>query len=134
METDAGNAAPERDDAQLVARCQRGDSAAFDELVVRYRTRIYSMIYNMVRNEEDAWDLAQDGFLKAWKSIGRFKGESAFYTWLYRIVMNVTIDWLRKKRVHADTEFDDAVGLSDIEPGSATTPKAEQLPHQRLQN
>ena len=57
------------------------------------------MIYNMVHNEQDAWDLAQDSFLKAWKSIGRFRGQSSFYTWIYRIVMNVTIDWLRKKQV-----------------------------------
>ena len=56
------------------------------------------MIYNMVHNEQDAWDLAQDSFVKAWKSIDRFRGKSSFYTWLYRIVMNVTIDWLRKNR------------------------------------
>ena len=94
---DAGEqAGPE--DGVLVARCQQGDTAAFDELITRYRTRIYAMIYNMVRNEEDAWDLAQESFVKAWKSIPRFKGQSAFYTWLYRIGMNVTIDWLRKKK------------------------------------
>ena len=66
---------------------------------VRYRTRVFGMIYNMVHSEQDAWDLAQDSFLKAWKSIGRFRGKSSFYTWVYRIVMNVTIDWLRKKQV-----------------------------------
>jgi RNA polymerase sigma-70 factor (ECF subfamily) len=95
------------DDLQLVARCQSGDTAAFDELVTRYRTRAFSMIYNMVRNEQDAWDLAQDGFLKAWKSIDRFRGQSSFYTWLYRILMNVSIDWLRKKHVEGGAEFDD---------------------------
>ena len=57
------------------------------------------MIYNMVHNEQDAWDLAQDSFVKAWKSIKRFRGQSSFYTWIYRIVMNVTIDWLRKKQI-----------------------------------
>ena len=65
---------------------------------LRYRTRVFGMIYNMVHNEQDAWDLAQDSFLKAWKSIGRFRGQSSFYTWIYRIVTNVTIDWLRKTR------------------------------------
>ena len=82
------------DEFQLVARCQAGDTTAFNELVTRYRQRAFAMIYNMVRNDQDAWDLAQDGFLKAWKSIGRFRGQSSFYTWLYRILMNVTIDWL----------------------------------------
>lgn len=132
MQQDAEESPGGGDEGELVARCQRGDSSAFDELVTRYRTKIFAMIYNMVRNEEDAWDLAQDGFFKAWKSIGRFKGQSSFYTWLYRIVMNVTIDWLRKKRVHTDREFDDEVGLREIEPGSVTTPGADPLPHQKL--
>jgi RNA polymerase sigma-70 factor (ECF subfamily) len=92
------------------------------------------MIYNMVHNEQDAWDLAQDGFLKAWKSIGRFRGQSSFYTWLYRIVMNVTIDWLRKKQISSGTEFDDRIGLHDIEPGAATLPKSEPLPAQKLEH
>jgi RNA polymerase sigma-70 factor (ECF subfamily) len=90
---------PPADELHLVARAQTGDTAAFNELVTRYRQRAFSMIYNMVRNEQDAWDLAQDGFLKAWKNIGRFRGQSSFYTWLYRILMNVGIDWLRKKQI-----------------------------------
>src|SRR6266481_6976814 len=72
---------------ELVRQCQAGRSEAFDELVARYRTRIFAMIYNMVHNEQDAWDLAQDSFVKAWRSIGRFRGRSSFYTWIYRIVM-----------------------------------------------
>ena len=84
------------------------------------------MIYNMVHNEQDAWDLAQDSFVKAWKSIDRFRGKSSFYTWLYRIVMNVTIDWLRKKQVKGGgTEFDDNVQLREIDPASRTVPRAE---------
>jgi RNA polymerase sigma-70 factor, ECF subfamily len=120
------------DDAELVARCQRGDTQAFDELVTKYRTRVYAMVYNMVRNEQDAWDLSQDGFLKAWKSIGQFRGQSAFYTWLYRIVMNLTIDWVRKKHLIADAEFDDTIGQS-IEAGSTTTPKSAPLPHKNME-
>ena len=92
------------------------------------------MIYNMVRNEQDAWDLAQDSFVKAWKSIGRFRGQSSFYTWIYRIVMNVTIDWLRKKQVKGTgTEFDDSVQLKEIDPASRTSPKAEALPHEHME-
>ena len=90
------------------------------------------MIYNMVRNEQDAWDLAQDGFLKAWKNIGKFRGQSSFYTWLYRILMNVTIDALRRKQIEGGTEFDDAVGLNHIAPGAATAPKAELEPAERM--
>ncbi len=121
------------EDAELVARCQRGDTQAFNELVTKYRNKIYAMIYNMVRNEQDAWDLAQDGFLKAWKSIQRFRGDSAFYTWLYRIVMNVTIDWVRKKRAEGEAEFDETLGLKGVEPGAVTAPKGELLPHKKLE-
>jgi RNA polymerase sigma-70 factor (ECF subfamily) len=120
------------DDLELVARCQAGDTGAFNELVTRYRNRAYAMIYNMVRNEQDAWDLAQDGFLKAWRSIAKFRGQSSFYTWLYRILMNVTIDALRRKQIEGGTEFDDAVGLSNIAPGAATAPKGEMEPAQRM--
>src|SRR6187549_1944022 len=117
--TEAADVPAGPDDLDLVARSQAGDTTAFNELVTRYRTRAYAMIYNMVRNEQDAWDLAQDGFLKAWKSIGRFRGQSSFYTWIYRIVMNVTIDWLRKKKVKGGgAEFDDAVQLKEIDPAA----------------
>ena len=129
--SEAGNAPP-ADELQLVAKAQTGDTAAFDELVTRYRSRAFSMIYNMVRNEQDAWDVTQDGFVKAWKNIGRFRGQSAFYTWLYRILMNVAIDSLRRKQVEGGTEFDDAIGLHNIEPGAATTPRAELEPATRL--
>src|SRR5215207_3864180 len=100
------------DELKLIARSQSGDTTAFNDLVTRYRQRAFAMIYNMVRNEQDAWDLTQDGFLKAWKSINRFRGQSSFYTWLYRILMNVTIDWMRRKQIEGGTEFDDAVALN----------------------
>jgi len=90
------------------------------------------MVYNMVRNEQDAWELSQDGFLKAWKSIARFRGQSSFYTWFYRILMNVTIDWLRRKHVQGGNEFDDSIGLRDIEPSATTAPRAELQPAARL--
>ena len=127
-----GDPAAGPDDLELVARSQRGDTHAFNELVTRYRSRAFSMIYNMVRNEQDAWDLAQDGFIKAWKSIGRFRGQSAFYTWLYRILMNVAIDWMRKKHVQGGTEFDDAISLRNVEPGAATAPREELQPLVRV--
>ncbi len=90
------------------------------------------MIYNMVRNEEDAWDLAQDGFVKAWKSLANFRGQSAFFTWLYRIMTNVSLDWLRKKHIRGGQEFDDTIGLRRIEPTAATAPKRVMEPSERI--
>ena len=134
MHTEATTAEAEVSDADLVRLCQAGDTAAFDQLVVRYRTRIFGMIYNMVHSEQDAWDLAQDSFLKAWKSIGRFRGQSSFYTWIYRIVMNVTIDWLRKKQIKAGgAEFDDSIQLKEVDPASKTSPKPDALPSERME-
>jgi RNA polymerase sigma-70 factor (ECF subfamily) len=134
MQTEATPAQPDAADPVLVKRCQAGDSGAFDELVTRYRTRVFAMIYNMVHNEQDAWDLAQDSFVKAWKSIKNFHGRSSFYTWIYRIVMNVTIDWLRKKQIKgAGLEFDDAIQLKEVNPASKTLPKADALPYERME-
>ena len=119
-------------DMQLVARCQEGDTAAFNELITRYRQRCFALIFQMVRNEEDAWDLAQDGFVRAWRSLATFRGQSSFFTWLYRVMTNVSLDWLRKKRIEAGQEFDDTIGLTHIAPGAATAPKAVLEPADRL--
>jgi DNA-directed RNA polymerase specialized sigma24 family protein len=85
------------EDLELIHQSQAGDTAAFDELVTKYRTRIYTMLYGMVRNENDAWDLAQEGFLKAWRSIQKFEGRSSFYTWLHSLTVNLAIDSLRRQ-------------------------------------
>src|SRR6266478_3720448 len=127
LEADPASKSPE-DELKLIARCQNGDTAAFNELVTRYRQRAFAMIYNMVRNEQDAWDLTQDGFLKAWKSIGRFRGQSSFFTWLYRILMNVTIDSMRRKQIEGGTELDDSMALRGVEPGAVTAPREEPAP------
>jgi len=86
----------------LVRRAQRGDLAAYDELVQRYQERIYATVYHMTSNHEDANDLAQDSFIKAFQALKSFKGGSSFYTWLYRIAVNKTINFLkqRKNRTH----------------------------------
>jgi RNA polymerase sigma-70 factor (ECF subfamily) len=129
----SSNDSVEPDDRVLVKRCQAGDSSAFNDLVLRYRNKAFMMIYGMVQNEQDAWDLAQEGFLKAWRSIHRFKGESSFYTWLYRIMTNVTIDALRRKGIHGEAEFDDRIAPANVDPGSRTTPSAVPLPHVKLE-
>ncbi|MGD0744910.1 MAG: sigma-70 family RNA polymerase sigma factor [Verrucomicrobiota bacterium] len=90
------------DEEALVRRTRRGDLGAYDELVRRYQERIYATIYHMTSNHEDANDLAQESFIKAFQAIKTFKGGSSFYTWLYRIAVNKTINFLkqRKNRTH----------------------------------
>jgi len=92
---------PPEDDWALVRRAQREDTSAYDELIRRYQERIYATIYHMTANHEDANDLAQDAFIKAYRALKSFKGDSSFYTWLYRIAVNKTINFLklRKNRV-----------------------------------
>src|ERR1700738_4220804 len=123
----------EPDDFDLVKRCQKGEAVAFDELVTKYRSKVFSMIYGMVQNEQDAWDLAQEGFIKAWRSIHRFKGQASFYTWLYRIVTNVAIDSLRRKGFKKTAEFDDHIAANEVAPGSKTMPTPDPMPHQGLE-
>ena len=96
-------------DLELIHRSQAGDTDAFGELVTKYLTNIFNMIYGIVGNENDAWDLAQEAFLKAWRSIHRFQRRSSFYTWLYRITMNVTLDSLRRRCRRSEVELDDAI-------------------------
>lgn len=93
------NAAPtERDfDWIVVQKVRAGQVGAFDQLVKKYRERIFSVIYNLTGNREDASDLTQETFIKAFQAIGRFKGKSAFYTWIYRIAINATMSFLKKR-------------------------------------
>jgi len=120
------------DDLALVVRCQKGELVAFNELVGRHRQKAFAMIYQMVRNEEDARDIAQEGFVKAWRSIARFRGESAFGTWLHRIMSNVAIDWLRRRTGVSAGEFDDTKGLQEAAAGARTVPQAVLAAPERL--
>ena len=99
-------ASPERQqeadsDMEIVRRVQAGDVAAFDRLILKYRERVFGIIYNMTSNREDAADLTQDAFIKAFQSINRFGGQSSFFTWLYRISVNSTLSHLRKSRLRS---------------------------------
>lgn len=85
-------------DIALVERVKAGDMAAFDALTKKYRERLYGVVYNMLSNREDAMDVVQDSFIKAFSAIGSFKGKSAFYTWLYRIAVNKSITFLKRAR------------------------------------
>ncbi len=93
-------------DLAIVRRVQEGDVAAFDGLILKYRERIYSIIYNLTGNREDTSDLTQDSFIKAFQSINRFKANSSFFTWLYRIAVNTTLTFLRKNKLRRFLSFD----------------------------
>jgi RNA polymerase sigma-70 factor (ECF subfamily) len=98
FERDAAQESSASSDAVVVQRVQNGDVAAFDILVRKYRERLYGIIYNLTSNREDAADLTQDAFIKAFSSINRFKGKSAFFTWLYRIGVNTALSHLKRNR------------------------------------
>ena len=87
------------DDQRLIADCLQGRTAAFGELVRRYQDRLYNTVHRLVANAEDAQDVVQDAFLHAYQSLGSFKGDSQFFTWLYRIAVNTAISLRRKQRV-----------------------------------
>ena len=101
------------DDQALVRAAQRGDMAAFEELLARHRDKIYARAYSMMRNEEEAIDLSQEAWVKGWQRLRQFQGESSFGTWMTRIVINLCLDQLRKqKRQRADSieELDEESG------------------------
>jgi len=93
-------------DISIVRQVQAGDVAAFDQLVVKYRERLYSVVYHLTSNREDAADLTQDAFIKAFQSINRFQGQSSFFTWLYRIAVNSALTHLRKHRLRTFFSFE----------------------------
>lgn len=96
------NKARAAEDLALVKRAKNEDATAYDELIRRYQERIYATIYHMTSNHEDANDLTQETFIKAYRALKSFKGDSSFYTWVYRIAVNKTINFLkqRKNRYH----------------------------------
>ena len=114
------------EDQLLVERAQEGDTVAFDQLVVKYSQKLYGLIYHMTANREDSYDLLQDVFARAYRSLKRFRGQSAFYTWIYSIATNLTLNFLKKRNrrmtyslddvdngIHNDTEFLEATSGSD---------------------
>ncbi len=98
---------PPVEELELVKRARKGDLAAYDDLVRRYQERIYATIYHMTSNHEDANDLAQEAFIKAFQALRSFKGGSSFYTWVYRIAVNKTINFLKQRKNKAQMSLDD---------------------------
>ncbi len=108
-------------DLELVRRCQKGDEAAFVKLIERYQKKVFSIALSMVKDPEDAMDIAQDAFIKINRYISNFQGSSSFYTWLYRIVVNMCIDHLRRKNKHMSVEFDERFNHKEAITGATPT-------------
>ncbi len=104
---EAPPAAPPTSEQELVKLACRGDLSAYDELVRRYQERIYATIYHMTANHEDANDLAQEAFIKAFHALKSFKGGSSFYTWVYRIAVNKTINFLKQRKNRSQMSLND---------------------------
>jgi RNA polymerase sigma-70 factor (ECF subfamily) len=102
---------PEITDQQLVARVQKGDKKAFDLLVLKYQHKILSLVSRYLRNSDEVQDVAQEAFIKAYRALPNFRGESAFYTWLYRIAINTAKNYLvarQRRPPGVDIDIDDA--------------------------
>lgn len=104
------------DDLTLVKRIRSGDQRAFKLLVERYQRKIYSVALGMVRDKEEAMDVSQEAFVKVYKYLDHFKGDASFYTWLYRITVNVCIDVIRKRGGRSEMlEFDESIQMDTNE-------------------
>jgi RNA polymerase sigma-70 factor (ECF subfamily) len=107
QEEPASQPAPPNNELELVERTRQGDLSAYDELVRRYQERIYGTVYHMTSNHEDANDITQDAFIKAFQVIGSFKGGSSFYTWVYRIAVNKAINFLKQRKNRSHMSLND---------------------------
>ena len=127
---------PERetaDDHELVLRTKRGDRSAFEILVSRYQDRAYNVAYQILRHHEDALDVAQEAFARAYVSIARFQGKAGFYTWLYRILVNLAIDQTRVRERQNPISRDDperGVALREMTPDPAGSLETKELRQQ----
>ena len=125
----AGHSQSRVNDAELIREAQRGNHAAFEQLVRQYDGPVLRLAYHMTRSEQDAQDIYQEAFLKAYRNIGSFRFECSFYTWIYRIVTNLCLDHLRKRQVRKEDSgvvtdsngesFDMLDQVADVRPGAS---------------
>ena len=118
-------------DKELVERAKKGDQDAFEQLVLDNQNRVYSLALRLVNDREEAEDLAQEAFVKAWQGLRSFQGESSFATWVYRLTTNLCIDWLRKQRRREGVA--PSVSLDDEESGWAEPADRDSDPHLLLE-
>ena len=121
---------PQTSETLLVRRARQGDLESYDELIRMYQERIYATIYHMTANHEDANDLAQETFIKGFHALKSFKGGSSFYTWIYRIAVNKTINFLKQRRHKTAMSLDDLDFNAEHDPDlvafiSEKTPRRE---------
>jgi RNA polymerase sigma-70 factor (ECF subfamily) len=120
------------DDAELIEQFQNGDTAAFDTLFTRYQKRTYRLVQRFVSNPEDASDLTQDAFIRAYQGLGDFKSQCQFYSWLYRITVNLCIDFLRKKS-RSEVLLYDSDDSGELPMANIADPRSES-PAQAVEN
>ncbi len=101
------------DDAELVEQCRRGESAAMERLIIKYQNRIYNVILKMCANADDARELTQDAFVKAIENLDKFEGKSGFYTWLFRIALNLTINFCKRNSQVGFKSLDSEADMQD---------------------
>ena len=98
---------PPDPDQDLVARAREGDTRAFDALILKYGEKLYGLVYNMTSHKEDTHDLLQEIFARAYQSLPKFRGNSTFYTWIYQIAVNLTLNFLKKRKRRAGPSLND---------------------------
>ena len=123
------HAEPEHSDLEWILRAKAGDHAAYAGLVRRYQDKVHRFLWRMVGSSDEALDLTQDTFIKAWQALPEWQPQAAFHTWLYRIASNAAIDALRRRRLVDFTAFDEGTDMPDPKAG----PEARLHAKQRLQ-
>ncbi len=120
------------DDQTLILQCRAGDQAAFRELVKRYQQKAYGIAFSMLRDSDDAMDVTQEAFIKVHRYLDNFKGSSSFYTWLYRITVNLCIDHIRKNKKAQTVDYDDAMDHDEAQGGELLPSTLEMDPARNL--
>lgn len=119
-------------DRELIARAARGETVAFRELVERHQRKAHAVAYGIVRNADDAREVAQDAFMRVYRHLNDFEGQASFSTWLYRIVVNLSIDALRRRHPGRHVELDDRTDLDGTPGGELLPYRGETNPFARL--
>jgi RNA polymerase sigma-70 factor (ECF subfamily) len=120
-------------DEELVARSKGGDVESFNQLVLRWERPIYALAYRVIGREEDARDVVQETFLRAFRSIGGFKGQAKFSSWLYRIALNLCRDWIRKQRRTPVYQAPEGVDVIEMAADQGPSESIEDLVARSLQ-